>query len=161
MRASAVGVGPGFILQLDLPARFALQAGGLLGLSPFAAAGQLLDVSPDLGRDYHVGPGLQSLVDLRLVRPGWFLLEFSARNWLVVGAYTAPYGGFESITYVTGALDVQVWRWLGVGAEVTLSDRRANFAGPNGNEHDTGLSLRLMLRVMTEPAFGIAPRTQN
>lgn len=159
VRASAVGVGPGFILEAELPARFSLQAGGLLGLSPFAAAGQLLDVSPDLGRDYHVGPGLQSILDLRLVRPGWFQLEFIARNWLVVGAYTAPYGGFESITYVTGALNVPLWRWLGIGAEVTLSDRRANFAGPGGSEHDTGLSLRLTLSVMTE--FGIPPRTQN
>lgn len=152
VRASAVGLGPGFILQLQPMSRLYLQAGGLLGVSPFAAAGQL-DVSPDLGRDYHVGPGLQFILDLRLLRPRWFELELSVRNWLVVGAYTAP-AGFESITYVTGALHVPLWRWLGAGAEVTLSDRRATFAG-DGTEHDTGLSVRLMISFNSEPQFGI------
>jgi hypothetical protein len=146
VRASAVGVGPGFIFQLETLPRLYLQAGGLLGVSPFAAAGQLLDVSPDLGRDYHVGPGLQSILDLRLLRPGWFQLELSARNWLVVGVYTPP-NGFESITYVTFAASVPIWRFLSAGAEFTLSDRRANFVGNGGTEHDTGLSLRVTLGI--------------
>jgi hypothetical protein len=122
----------------------------------------LIDVSPDLGRDYHVGPGLQSILDLRLVRPGWFQLELSARNWIVVGAYTPP-NGFESITYVTAALEIPVWRWFDVGGEVTLSDRRAHFAGVDGNEHDTGFMFRVLLSASTEPHFGITSRgeTQN
>lgn len=86
----------------------------------------MLDVSPNLGRDYHVGPGLQTIVDLRLVHPGWFALELSVRNWLVVGAYTQA-RGLESITYGTVNVSVSIWRWLGGGAEFTLSDRRATF----------------------------------
>jgi hypothetical protein len=162
IRASAVGVGPGFILQVQPLPRLYLQAGGLLGLSPLATAGQLIDVSPDLGRDYHVGPGSQVILDLRLVRPGWFQLELSARNWIVVGAYTPP-DGFETITYVTGAVEIPVWRWFDLGAEVTLSDRRAHFAGIDGTEHDTGFMFRVLLCVSTEPHFGIADpaRTQN
>ncbi len=156
VRASAVGLGPGFILQHRLAPKLYLQGGGLLGASPFAAAGQLLDVSPDLGRDYHVGPGLQSILDLRLVQPDWFALELSVRNWLVVGAYIPP-SGFESITYGTVALSVSLWRWLGAGAEFTLSDRRATFTG-NPSQYDTGFAFRLTLNVLSEPFFGV---TQN
>ena len=156
VRASAVGLGPGFVLQQRLAPKVYLQAGGLLGASPFAAAGQLLDVSPDLGRDYHVGPGLQTILDLRLVHPEWFALELSVRNWLVVGAYTRP-SGFESITYGTVNVSVSIWRWLGAGAEFTLSDRRATFAD-SPTQFDTGLAFRLTLNVLSEPYFGI---TQN
>ena len=154
VRASAVGLGPGVIFQLQPAPKLYLQVGGLLGASPFAAAGQL-NVSPDLARDYHVGPGLQSILDLRLLRPGWFQLELSARNWLVVGAYTPP-SGFESITWVTVAATVPIWRWLGAGAEFTLADRRAQFTGEEDSANDTGLALRLTLSVMSEPHFGVA-----
>lgn len=157
VRASAVGLGPGLIFQLEPAPLLYLQAGALLGLSPFAAAGQLLDVSPDLERDYHVGPGLQAQADLRLVRPGWFQLELVIRNWLVLGAYTLP-RGFESITYVTVAGTIPIWRWLGAGAEFTLSDRRASFDGKDN--YDNGFSIRLLVSVMSEPHFGVggAPR---
>lgn len=153
VRASAVGLGPGFLVQLQPAEKLYVQAGGMLGASPFAAAGQLLEVSPALARDYHMGPGLQSMVDLRLIRPGWFQLELGVRNWLVWGAYTPP-AGFESVTWVTLAATVPFWRWLGAGVEATLSDRRANFAG-DGNTHDTGLALRLTVSVMTERHFGV------
>lgn len=153
VRASAVGIGPGVMLQVQPASRLYLQLGTVLGASPFAAAGQLLDVSPDLGRDYHVGPGLQTVVDLRLLRPHWFVLNLEVRNWLVVGAYTAP-TGFESITYVTFGLTVPVWRWLGAGAEATLSDRRATFDG-DSPRHDTGLALRLSLSLTSDPLFGV------
>jgi len=156
VRASAVGLGPGFILQHRLAPKLYLQAGGLLGGSPFAAAGQLLNVSPDLGRDYHVGPGLQTILDLRLVRAEWFTVELTVRNWLVVGAYTQP-SGFESITYGTVATSVSIWRWLGAGAEFTLSDRRATFTDDR-RQFDTGFAFRLTLNVLSEPYFGITQK---
>ncbi len=156
VRASAVGLGPGFILQQRLGQKVYLQAGGLLGASPFAAAGQLLGVSPDLGRDYHVGPGLQTIVDLRLVHPDRFALELNVRNWLVGGAYTQA-RGLESITYGTVNVSVSLWRWLGGGAEFTLSDRLATFTDSSA-QFDTGFAFRLTLNVLSEPYFGI---TQN
>ncbi len=156
VRASAVGLGPGVIFQLQPGARWYLQVGAMLGASPFAAAGQLLDVSPDEGRDYHVGPGVQSNADLRLLRPGWLELELSARNWIVAGAYTLP-SGFESITYVTVGANVPVWRWVGAGVELTLADRRASFVGDE-SEDDTGFSFRATLSLLSEPLFGIAPQ---
>jgi opacity protein-like surface antigen len=152
VRASAVGLGPGVIFQVQPAPMLYLQTGALLGASPFGAAGQL-DVSPDLARDYHVGPGMQALVDFRLVRPHWFQIELVLRHWLVVGAYTPP-NGFEAITYLTLGANVPVWRWLGIGAEATLSDRRARFSG-DGNTHDTGLALRLTVSVNSDPHFGI------
>ena len=123
-----------------------IQLGGLLGLSPFTAAGQLA-VSPDVARDYHVGPGLQLSFDLRFIRPGWFLIEFTARSWLVVGAYVAP-AGFEFINSGTLGVTVPVWRWLSVGGEANLADRRARFDG-DGAVHDTGLVLRLLISAVT------------
>lgn len=154
VRASAVGLGPGLIVQGNPATNLFLQFGGMLGASPFAAAGQLLDVSPDTGRDYHVGPGIQTIVDLRLVRPHWLMVDVVARNWVVFGAYVEPWGGFESITYLTLGVTVPVWQWLGVGLEATLSDRRAHFAGV-GSVHDTGFSARLTMSVLSLPHFGI------
>lgn len=153
VRASAVGLGPGFSAQVDPGAQWHLQWNGVLGASPLAAAGQILEVSPDEGRDYHVGPGLQSMTELRVFRPRTLLVELIVRHWLVLGAYAAP-TGYESITYVTLAAHVPVWRWLGIGAEATLSDRRASLAS-SGAEHDTGLTLRLMLSVLSDEYFGV------
>ena len=146
LRASAVGLGPGFVMQSRPGANVHIQLGGLLGLSPFTAAGQLA-VSPDVARDYHVGPGLQLSFDLRFIRPGWFLIEFTARSWLVVGAYVAP-AGFEFINSGTLGVTVPVWRWLSVGGEANLADRRARFDG-DGAVHDTGLVLRLLISAVT------------
>ncbi len=152
VRASAVGLGPGTVFQLELAPRLSLQVGGLFGLSPFAAAGQL-DVSPDLARDYHVGPGLQSMVDLRLVHAQWLQLELVVRHWLVVGAYLPP-SGFESLLTTALGLNVMVWRGLGVGGEFILSDRRATFAGALA-EHDTGFAFRLTASLSSAPVFGV------
>lgn len=153
VRASAVGLGPGVSLQVEPGAGWYLQLGGLLGGSPFIAAGQLREVDPDQGRDYHVGPGLQLVADARLFRPRTLLLELTVRSWLVAGVYAAPVG-FEALTYVTVGAHVPLWRWLGVGAEGTLSDRRATGEG-SALEHDTGLSVRLVLSVLSEPHFGV------
>jgi hypothetical protein len=83
----------------------------------------------------------------------WFQVELVVRNWIVFGAYTPP-NGFESITHVTLSVSAPIWRWLGVGVDFTLSDRRARFAG-DGAVHNTGGALRLTLRVMSDPLFGV------
>lgn len=155
VRASGVGLGPGIIFQWQPFSGWYVQSAGLVAASPFAAAGQL-DVPRELERDYHVGPGVQSNLDLRLIRPGALMLELGVRSWLVVGAYTPP-EGFEAITWLTAAATVLLWRWFGAGAEFTLADRRASFDG-SGDEYDTGFSLRLLLSVMTEPYFGVRPQ---
>lgn len=154
IRASAVSLGPGLVVQGTPLPHLYLQFGGVLGGSPFAAAGQLLNVSPDEGRDYHVGPGIHSVLELRLIRPHWFSIDLVARNWVVFGAYVEPLGGVESINYLTLGATIPVWKWLGVGLESTLSDRRAHFAGV-GDVHDTGLTLRLTMSVLSEPHFGV------
>lgn len=159
VRASGVGFGPGAVFQWQPFAGWYVQAATQVAGSPFAAAGQLAFVSRDQGRDYHVGPGVQANLDLRVIRPGLFQLELSARNWLVFGAYLPPQG-YESITWVTVATTIPIWRWFGAGAEFTVSDRRARFEGA-GTEFDTGLSLRLLLSVMSEPHFGISAQNQH
>ncbi len=156
VRASGVGLGPGVIFQWQPFSGWYVQTAGLVGASPFAAAGQLLDVPRELERDYHVGPGVQSNLDVRVIRPGLLQLELGMRNWVVVGVYTLP-KGFESITWLTAAATVPIGRWFGAGAEFTLADRRARFEGARDN-YDTGFSLRLLLSVMTEPHFGVRPQ---
>lgn len=153
VRASAVGLGPGVSLQVEPGAGWYLQVGGLLGGSPLIAAGQLRAIDPQKGRDYHVGPGLQAVADVRLFRPRTLLLELLVRSWLVAGVYAAP-AGVEAITFVTLGAHVPVWRWLGLGAEGTLSDRRATGEG-SGLQHDTGLTVRLLLSLWSEPHFGV------
>lgn len=153
VRASAVGLGPGVSLQVEPGAGWYLQVSSLVAGSPFVAAGQLREIDPDQGRDYHVGPGLQLVADLRLFRPRTLLVELIVRNWLVAGVYAAPVG-FEALTSVMLGAHVPVWRWLGIGAEGTLTDRRAT-GELRGLEHDTGLSVRVMISVLSEPHFGV------
>lgn len=155
MRASGVGLGPGVTLLSNPSSWLYLQLSAHVGASPFLAVGQLLDVSPDLGRDYHVGPGLQSLVDLKVMRPGVFEVELTARNWFVAGVYTDQ-PGVESMTHVRLSSMLTVWKWVGVGAAVTVSDRRAVFQG-TGDKHDTGLALRLTVDLLSDPLSGVRP----
>lgn len=143
VRASAVGVGPGFGLQLEPGLGWALQLSGLLAGSPLIAAGQLRDVDPSTGRDYHVGPGLQAVLSARLVRPRTLVLELLVRAWLAFGVYARP-TGLESITMATLGAHLPLGPWLALGAEATLSDRRATSEG-TGPAHDTGVVGRAVL----------------
>jgi hypothetical protein len=153
VRASGVGLGPGVVFQARPFPGWFLQTAGVVAGSPFAAAGQFA-VTPDFKRDYHVGVGLQATLDLRLIRPDVLQLELSARHWLVIGAWIPP-NGFEAITWLTTTATIPLWRWLGLGAEFAVADRRARFEDVR-DANDLALSARLFLSVMSEPHFGVA-----
>lgn len=155
LRASAVGLGPGVIWQSGPLGGWHLQGGALLAGSPFVAAGET-DEPLGGSRDYHVGVGLQASVDARVILPGRFALELTARNWWVFGSYLLP-TGFEVVTWVTVAATVPLWRWFGVGAELTLADHRARYDDVE-REDDSGFTFRLTFNVLSEPHFGISPQ---
>lgn len=152
VRASGVGIGPGVVFQAQPIPGWYLQTVGAVTGSPFAAAGYF-PVQELPQRDYHVGVGMQASLDLRLIRPQRLQLELTARHWLVVGSYVLP-NGFEAVTWVTVAATIPLWRWLGLGADFTLSNRRAVFENV-GSATNLVLATRVFLSVMSEPHFGI------
>lgn len=157
IRASALGLGPGVMVQWAGDGDAFLQLSAALGLSPYATAGQI-QVPADVTRDYHVGPALQSFVGLAVGHRRRVMVEIHGRNWLVAGVYT-PDRTYESITFMTTAVTVRLWRWLGLSAEATLASRRAGVPeDPTSAVHDTGLALRLTLCVMSDESFGTVPR---
>jgi hypothetical protein len=129
-----------------------LQTAATLAGSPFAAAGKF-EAPAEEGRNYHVGVGMQASLDLRLIRPDAFQFELTARHWLVMGTYLLP-NGFEAVTWVTAGATIPVLPWLGVGADVTIADRRAVFEDvPRAG--DVSLAARMFVTVMSLPNFGI------
>jgi hypothetical protein len=157
VRVSSVGVGFGTTLHLRMSDESFLQGTAILGGLGFAAAGSLgLDAA--LVRDYHIGPGVQALVEAKLVRRGMGMLRVRANNWLVTGAYTEPREGFESITYVTWDGRVRVAPHLAVGFEVPMAWRVYDFgpAGPALRRAISGGGLRFTVSYMSDDIFGTA-----
>ncbi|WP_158501540.1 DUF3943 domain-containing protein [Vitiosangium sp. GDMCC 1.1324] len=156
VRVSSVGVGFGTTLQARLGEQSFLQSTAILGGLGFAAAGSL-DLGPDspLVRDYHIGPGVQAILEAKLVRRGLGMLRVRAKNWWVSGAYTEPHEGYESITYITWDGRVRVAPHVAVGFEVPLAWRIYDF-GPTAQQAIRGSGLRLTLTYMSDDAFGTA-----
>ncbi len=160
VRVSSVGVGVGAALQARLGPDAFLQATGVVSGVPFATAGSL-GLDPERYRDYHIGPGAQAALELRLIHRdiGW--LRVVARNWFVVGAYTAP-SGWESISYVTVGPLVRLRGPVGLGADVVLALRRSAFQDETFDRRVTGLTARLTLSWLSDGAFGVVePRSRS
>jgi hypothetical protein len=154
MRVSSVGVGLGTTLQARLGQNTSLQGTAILAGLGFAAAGSLdLESQTELVRDYHIGPGVQSLLEAKLVRRGLGMLRVQARNWWVSGAYTEPRQGFESITYITWEGRLRVAPRLAVGLELPMALRVSDF-GPDSRHAIGGSGLHLNLSYMSDDGFG-------
>lgn len=157
VRVSAVGVGLGASLQVRLGRDTFLQGSGVLSGVPFATAGAL-GLDEELYRDYHIGPGAQAALELRLIHRevGW--LRLVARNWFVVGAYTPP-SGWESITYVTMGPVVLLLGPLALGADVVLALRRSQFEDATFNRNVSGFTARVTLSWVSDPHLGVVDRS--
>ena len=153
VRVSSVGVGVGASLQARLSTNNFLQATGVFSGVPFATAGSL-DLDEELYRDYHIGPGAQAALELRFINRdvGW--LRIVARNWFVVGAYTAP-SGWESITYLTIGPMVRLLGPLGLGTDVVMALRRSEFEDHTFDRSVTGFTARITLAWLSDDAFGV------
>lgn len=155
VRASGVGLGPGVVFQARLGRAWHLQVGTVVAGSPFASAGQF-EVPAGVSRDYHVGVGMQSALDLRLIHPRWLQLELTGRHWLVIGTCVLPEGS-EAVAWGTLTATVPIWRWLNVGGEFTVAHRQARFEGADRSD-DLALTAKLFMSVISEPGFGVTPR---
>ena len=154
VRVSSVGLGFGTTVQARLGRPMFLQGTAIVGALGFASAGSL-GLDSTLVRDYHIGPGVEGILEGRLVRRGLGMLRLRARHWYVDGTYTEPREGFESITYVTWDARVRVARHLSLGLELPLYRRAYDF-GPEKTQAIGGGGLRLTLSVMPDDSFGIA-----
>jgi hypothetical protein len=156
VRVSSVGLGLGTTLQASLGDKTSLQGTAILAGLGFAAAGSI-DLEPEVerARDYHIGPGVQTLLEAKLVRRGLGLLRVRAKNWWVSGVYTEPHQGFESITYVTLEGRARIAHRLAVGLELPLSLRVSDF-GPDSRQAIGGSGLLLTLSYMSDDGFGTA-----
>ncbi|MEW6433365.1 MAG: DUF3943 domain-containing protein [Myxococcota bacterium] len=153
VRVSTVGVGIGASLQARLSENNFLQATGLFGGVPFATAGSL-GLDEELYRDYHIGPGAQAALELRLINRNVGWLRIVARNWFVVGAYTPP-SGWESITYLTIGPMVRLLGPVGLGADVVLALRRSEFQDHTFDRSVTGYTARVTLAWLSDWNFGV------
>lgn len=156
VRVSSVGVGFGTTLQLRLSDVTFLQGTAVLGGLGFAAAGSL-GLESSLERDYHIGPGVQGILEAKLVRRRLGMLRVRANDWWVTGVYTEPHEGFESITYVTWDGRIRVAPHVAVGFEVPLAWRVYDFGPANDNHRAiSGGGLRFTVSFMSDDAFGTA-----
>jgi hypothetical protein len=153
LRVSSVGLGLGTTSQIRLQRSWFLEGTLLLGGIGFGAAGSL-GLDPNLlATDYHIGPGAQAILELRLVALRWGTLGFRARHWLVTGGYLPERQGFEAITYLTADLQVRIWSRLAVGLEVPFAFRVYTFNSGTNSIGSNGA--RVTISYASDDDFGV------
>lgn len=153
VRVSSVGVGPGTSLQAQLSERMYLRTTVVFAGLGFAAAGSL-GIDTERYRDYHIGPGLETIADVRLIRVGTGMLALRAQTWSLTGFYAEPYDGFEQIDYVDLEARVRLTKQLALVLEAPVSLRQFGF-GDSGSSTIVGSGPRLSLSYTTDDSFGI------
>lgn len=160
VRISSVGFGVGTSFQWRLSSNVFLQAAGVASGVPFATAGSL-GLDENKYRDYHIGPGAQLTMELRLIHRWFGWLRLVARSWFTVGAYTPPIG-WESITYVTGGPLVRIIGPLAIGADVVTAFRSSYFEDNTFDRSVNGVTMRLTLNWLSDEEMGVVePRTPH
>jgi hypothetical protein len=152
-RVSTTGVGPGTMLEWRASTHVFLQATGVISFVPFGSIGSL-GLNEAEFRDYHIGPGAQATLELRLIHTEAGMIRLVAQQWLVVGAYVPP-SGIESMTYLTASLVVKLgWR---IGAMVDLGAmyRLPRFEDDTFNRAVRGTTARFSLCYLTDENFGL------
>ncbi len=152
VRVSSVGMGFGTTFQLRLSEGTYLTGTVLVAALGFAAAGAL-GLETEQERDYHIGPGVESVLEARLVRRGLGTLSLRAKNWNVNGGYIEPRQGSEWITYATLDLKVRLAPRVALGASLPLALRAFQFESGR-REVIAGGSLQVNLSYMSDDAFG-------
>ena len=151
-RISSVGTGLGTAFQWQFSNNVFFQGTGVLSAVPFAAAGSL-GLDENLYRDYHVGPGAQSVLELRLIHRDAGMLRLTGRTWFTTGAYIPPVG-WESISYLNATAMVKLYGHLAAGIDLTLALRRSKFEDFTYDRTLRGGSIRLSLTYVSEENFG-------
>lgn len=151
-RVGALSVGVGSSLQVRLGSKGFLQGTTVYSAVPFGAAGTIDD--PE--RNYHWGPGLSQLHEVRIGRADTGMLKLTTRGYAIAGSVFDEGSEVISHTTMTGLL--RVWKRHAIGAEVVGSIRRARFDDANANLTDTGGQLRVFYAFTSDTKFGSAAR---
>jgi hypothetical protein len=120
-RVATTGLGIGITVGAPLRHGLALEGTAILAGVPMGAVGGIEPRGPEQ-RDYRLGLGAQSTVDLRLVAADRASLRLGTRQHLVFGADGA---GRELIGNTTVAALVRVAGRHGAGVEAALATRSA------------------------------------
>jgi hypothetical protein len=152
MRASSVGAGPGAQLNWHFFENGVLQVTGVGSWLPFASVGAN-GLNEDLYRNYHIGPGVAGVLDVRLIAGRAAMLRVVAQEWFVVGAYVPPIG-HESMTYLTVGLWVKLIGRLAASIDFYGAWRAPYFADDQFNQNARSSSVLLSLNYISDDGFG-------
>ncbi len=123
-RVSSTAGSIGTTAQWRLPRKTALQGTALAGVG-FGAAGTTINPGP---RDYHYGVTPQGLLALRLIFGRRFMLESTAREYLV-SSLGGSESGSEAVARVDASATLRVYGHHALGIQYVFSNRDANYAG--------------------------------
>lgn len=133
IRHSIVGLGPGATAELTFEHTTYLQ-GTLAGyVVPWGAAGGVSE-EEQMSRDYHRGPGLAALAELRLGRRGLGEIRVTSRFYEIRATLTKDVAD-ERVSMTTVGARLSVTRHHAIGVEGDYSTRRANYSdGPTATD---------------------------
>jgi hypothetical protein len=122
-RVSTVHVGLGTANRFLVAGPLSLDLDVVVSGVPLGAAGSEYAGPDGKGRDYHMGGGVQGVLDARLRVAERAVVGAGVRQYLVVGAKGSV--GQERITYLTGTALLRLVGPHAVGAEAVLTTRTA------------------------------------
>jgi hypothetical protein len=120
---SGVGLGPGVSL-MHRWGSFELHGTGLVEVLPWAGDGNVPKLYP---RDYLFGPGVKEIVDLRGLFGDRVVLDLSARDYFISGAYATSFS--ENFVWSHAAVTTRIVGSHGVSVSVDWASRHATVLG--------------------------------
>ncbi|HEU0030562.1 MAG TPA: DUF3943 domain-containing protein [Kofleriaceae bacterium] len=146
VRASAIGVGPGAVVELPIGEQDFFRATGVAMLVPWGAAGGSNEAEGEM-RDYHRGPGAAQIVELELGRRNLGGLRLTSRAWEIDGRYVGD--GEEFVTTHTLGGRLALARNHAVGVEGTYALRAATFTPDTMDRFDRAIDFRIFYALTT------------
>ncbi|WP_426753797.1 DUF3943 domain-containing protein [Myxococcus sp. Y35] len=150
LRVSSVSLGLGGVAQVPLTPQLTLDFATNIAGVPFGHGGGLN--SPESARDYHYGPGAQTVFELGLVRRGVGRVGVSVRNYLISGAFLGE--GAELITYATARAELLLAGFHGVALEAFVANRAGQFGSVSDTIRQRATQIRLLWTLSKGVGFG-------
>ena len=154
VRASALGFGPGMTSEIALGDQGYLQTSLAAYLVPWGSAGGETEGEKAM-RDYHHGPGLAQLAELRVGRRGIGSLRVTARAYEIQGRLGDDPANERVLQTTAGALvSLAAHHAIGVEGQYTL--RRASYSQAAGgmSTADDASEIRAFYAITTDEILG-------
>jgi hypothetical protein len=154
IRSSALGAGPGGTAELQI-GRYGYVEATIAGfLVPWGAAGGISE-REQMGRDYHRGPGLSELVELKAGKRGVGSIRLTNRALQIDGRVTGDDAN-ELVMRSTLAAEVHVARFHAIGVEGSYGWRHATSSEElmERTVTDTAAEVRAFYAVTTDEILG-------